>query len=60
VLAQFDKSWEDAAGNAAREAENTVSGIMSIYIKEMDAVVEDGKVINLRINTNISFVLEDS
>lgn len=60
VLAQSDKSWEDAARNAVSEAEKSVRGIKSIYIKEMEAGVENGEVTNFRINAKISFVLEGS
>ena len=60
VLAQSDKSWEDAAANAVQEASKTVRDIKSIYIKEMEAVVTDGKINQYRINAKISFLLEGS
>ena len=60
VLAQSDKSWEDAARNAVKEAEKSVRGIKSIYIKDMEAVVENGELTNFRINAKISFVLDGS
>ncbi|MBZ0161243.1 MAG: dodecin family protein [Notoacmeibacter sp.] len=58
VLAESDKSWEDAAQNAINEASKSVHGIKSIYIKEMEATVEDGKLTQYRINGKISFVLD--
>jgi flavin-binding protein dodecin len=60
VLAQSDKSWEDAAQNAVNEAAKSVRGIKSIYIKELEANVEDGKINQYRINAKISFTLEGS
>lgn len=60
VLAQSDKSWEDAATNAVQQAAKTVRGIRSIYIKEMEAAVEDGKIVQYRVNAKISFVLGES
>ena len=60
VLAQSDKSWEDAAQNAVDEAAKTVRGVKSIYIKELEASVEDGKISQYRINAKISFMLEGS
>ena len=60
VLAQSDKSWEDAAQSAVDEAAKTVRGIKSIYIKELEASVEDGKISQYRINAKISFMLEGS
>lgn len=55
VLAQSDKSWEDAAHNAIQEAAKTVRDIKSIYIKELEATVENNRIANYRIN---AFVLE--
>ena len=58
VLAQSDKSWEDAAQNAIDEAAKSVRGIKSIYIKETEATVENGKIAAYRINAKISFLIE--
>ncbi len=58
VLAQSDKSWEDAAQTAVDQAAESVRGTKSIYLKEMEASVEDGKINQNRINAKISFTLE--
>lgn len=58
VLAESDKSWEDAASQAVARASKSVHGIKSIYIKDMNAQVENNKVTKYRINANISFVLD--
>ena len=60
VLAESEKGWEDAANNALLEAKETVRGIRSIYIKNMEAAVEDGCITQYRVNAKISFTLEDS
>jgi flavin-binding protein dodecin len=60
VLAQSDKSWEDAAANAVKQAAETVREIKSIYVKEMEASVEDGKIVQYRVNAKISFLLAES
>ena len=60
VLAESEKSWEDAANNALLEARESVRGIRSIYIKNMEAAVEDGRITQYRINAKISFTLEGS
>ena len=60
VLAQSDKSWEDAAANAVKQASESVRDIQSLYIKEMEATVEDGRITQYRINGKISFLLEES
>jgi flavin-binding protein dodecin len=58
VLAQSDKSWEDAAQQAVDQASKTLRGIRSIYIKEMEATVDNGKISKYRINAKVSFELE--
>lgn len=58
VIAESNKSWEDAATNAVARAGKTVNGIKSIYIKDLQAKVENNKIVTYRINANISFMLE--
>ena len=46
ILAESDRSWEDAAARAARaveQASKTLHGIKSLYIKNMEAKVSDNK-----------------
>ena len=45
VLAQSEKNWEDAAQKAVDQAGKSVRDIKSIYIKEMEASVENGKIV---------------
>jgi len=58
VLAQSEKSWEDAAKNALEEARKTLRNIRSIYVKELEAKVENDEIVEFRINAKISFDLE--
>lgn len=58
VLAESEKSWEDAAQTAVANANKTLRNVRSIYIKNMEATVVDGKIKTYRINGKISFVLE--
>ncbi len=58
VIAESEKSWEDAAANAVSRAGSTLTGIKSIYVKDMQAKVEDNKIVMYRINAKISFMLE--
>lgn len=58
VLAESNKSWEDAAQVAVTRASKTIHGIKSIYIKDMEAKVEGNKIVQYRINAKISFLLD--
>jgi flavin-binding protein dodecin len=58
VIAESDKGWEAAAAKAVARAGKTVNGIKSIYIKDMQAKVQNNKIVMYRINANISFMLD--
>jgi flavin-binding protein dodecin len=58
VLAQSDKSWEDAAADAVKQASKTLKNIRSIYIENFEAKVEGNKIVRYRVNAKISFQLE--
>ncbi len=58
VLSESEKSWEDAAVVAVKMAGKTIHNIKSIYIKEMEAVVENNKITRYRINAKVSFLLD--
>ena len=55
LLAESDKSWEDAAQNAVTEASKTLHNIRSVYIKNLNAEVDNGKIVRYRLNCKISF-----
>ena len=58
LLAQSEKSWEDAAKAAVNEASQTLRNIRSIYIKDLKAVVEGAKITRYRVNGKVSFDLD--
>lgn len=55
VLAQSSQGWEQAAQQAVEEASKSLKGIKSLYVKEMQAVVENNRITEYRINAKISF-----
>ena len=58
VLAESDKSWEDATAGAVERAAKTLKNIRSIYVENFEAKVEGNRVVRYRINAKVSFVLE--
>jgi len=58
VIAESKKSWDAAAENAVKEASRSVRNIKSLYVQDMQAVVEDGKISKYRLNARISFLVE--
>jgi dodecin len=59
LLAQSEESWEDAAQQALKEARKTVRNIEHIYVRELQAVVENDEITQYRVNCKVTFVVED-
>ena len=55
VLANSDKSWEDATAKAVKQASKSVKNIRSVYVQEQSAVVDDGEVKEYRVNVKLTF-----
>ena len=55
VLANSDKSWEDATKNAVAQASKSVKNIRSAYIQDQSASVKNGEVTDFRVNVKITF-----
>jgi flavin-binding protein dodecin len=55
VMANSNKSWEDATENAVQHASKSVKHIRSVYVNEQSCTVKDGKVDEYRVNVKITF-----
>ncbi|MFK7811506.1 MAG: dodecin family protein [Maribacter sp.] len=55
VLANSEKSWEDATKKAVEQASKSVKNIRSVYIQDQSASVKDGEVNDFRVNVKITF-----
>jgi dodecin len=58
VIAQSDKGWEEALQSAVTDAGKTVKNIKSIYINHMEGVVQKNKIVQFRVNANITFEVD--
>jgi len=58
VIAESDKSWDDAVKNALAEAARTVDDIKEVWVSGMKAIVENNKVVRYRLTAKITFVLK--
>jgi hypothetical protein len=50
---------EEAVSNAAAKATKTLRKVTAVNVKNIKALVENGKVARYRVNTKVTFVLED-
>lgn len=55
VIAGSEKSFDDATHNALKEASQSVKNIKSIYIKDMNAKVQDNKIVSFGVTAKVSF-----
>lgn len=58
ILAESDKSWEDATEDAVKEAVKTIKNIQSVYIKGFQAIVKDNKIEKYRVDAKITFIVD--
>jgi flavin-binding protein dodecin len=55
VLANSDKSWEDATKNAVKQASKSVKNIKSVYVQDQSAMVSGDNVTEFRVNVKLTF-----
>ena len=58
VIAESDKSFDDAAQQAVREAGQSVRSMKSIWIDNFSGVVEGDRIVQFRVNAKLSFLVE--
>ncbi|MFV0367068.1 MAG: dodecin family protein [Hyphomicrobiaceae bacterium] len=60
LMSESNKSWEDAAEKAVKQASKSVKGIKSIWIQDFAATVDDkGKLETYRVTAKVSFEVMD-
>ena len=58
VIAQSEKSFDDAAQTAVREVAKTVQNIKSIWIDNLSGTVDGNRITEYRVNAKVSFLVE--
>ncbi|MEZ5065937.1 MAG: dodecin family protein [bacterium] len=59
VTASSANSFDDAVATGVERASKTVKDIESLWINEMTARVQGGKVSEYRVNMRLTFLLEE-
>ncbi|HUS84154.1 MAG TPA: dodecin family protein [Anaerolineales bacterium] len=59
LIGTSTQSWEDAANNAVKEAQETVSGITGVELVGQTARVENGVISEYRANLKLAFLVKD-
>ena len=55
VMANSDKSWEDATRKAVAQAAKSVNHIKSAFVQSQSVVVNDNEIQDFRVNVKITF-----
>ncbi len=55
VIGVSDRGFTEATQNAVEEASKSVKNIKSIFVKYMNANVENNKIVSYAVNAKISF-----
>lgn len=58
VLANSEISWEDATRKGIAKATKTIKNLKSAYVQEQSASVNEGKIVEFRVNLKLTFELE--
>lgn len=55
IMADSNKSWEEAARNAVTHASKSVKHIKSAFVQSQSMVIDNGEVLKYRVNVKITF-----
>ena len=58
IMANSEKSWEEAVKNAVRTTAKTVKNIRSVYVKDQTAHVSGEEITDFRVIVKITFEVE--
>jgi dodecin len=59
ISARSDISFEDAINVGIARATKSLRGVKGAWVKEQEALIDDGKVVGYEVKLKITFELED-
>ena len=58
IMAESNKSWEDATRTAVSKASKTIKGIKSVWVQDMSATVKGTDVDVFRVTLKVTFEIQ--
>jgi flavin-binding protein dodecin len=58
VLANSEKSWEEATRKAVKQAAESVENIKSVFVQSQSAVVDGNNITEFRVNLKVTFEVD--
>ena len=59
LSATSDQSFEDAINVGVNRATSTLRNVESAWVKDMNVLIENGRITGYKVNMAITFVLEE-
>lgn len=59
IIASSTTSFDDAVQKGVARATSTLDGVKAAWVQDHKVVIEDGKIVEWRVNLKLTFVLRD-
>jgi flavin-binding protein dodecin len=59
IIASSPESFDDAVNEGIKRAGKTLENVRSAWVKDLNVVLENGKIIEYRVTMKVSFILKD-
>lgn len=59
LSATSDQSFEDAINVGVNRATSTLRNVESAWVKDMNVLIEDGRITGYKVNIAVTFVLDE-
>jgi flavin-binding protein dodecin len=59
VIASSPESFDDAVNEGIKRAGKTLENIRSAWVKDLNVVIEKGKITEYRVTMKVSFIMKD-
>lgn len=59
IIASSPESFDDAVNKGIKRAGRTLEHVRSAWVKDLNVVVEKGKITEYRVTMRVSFILND-
>ena len=59
IIASSKESFEDAVKKGIKRANKTLKNVQGAWVDSQKVVVNDGKIVEYRVNMRVTFILED-
>lgn len=58
IISSSTKSFEDAVNNGVERATKTLHNVKGAWVKSEKVIIEDGKIVEYRVNLQVTFILD--